>query len=99
MTNRSRLEIIASILETTANAGATSTKIIHKSFVSYTVLQGYLRFMLETNLIKVKQNEKQTSSFISTEKGKRFLHLYNKLSEMICRKIILEVKCVCLKKQ
>jgi len=87
MKNRSRLEIIASILETTANRGATSTRIIYRSFTSYTVLQGYLLFMLERTLIEIKENEKQTSScFISTDKVKRFLHVYNKLSELIGRK-------------
>jgi predicted transcriptional regulator len=87
MKNRSRLEIIASILETTANPGATSTKIIYRTFTSYSMLQEYLLFMLERNLIEIKEKEKQTSSsFISTDKGRRFLHVYNKLSEMIGRK-------------
>jgi predicted transcriptional regulator len=87
MKNRSRLEIIASILETTANRGATSTRIIYRSFTSYTMLQGYLLFMLERNLIEIKENEKQTSScFISTDKGRRFFRVYNKLSELIGRK-------------
>jgi len=87
MKNRSRLEIIASILETTANPGATSTKIIYTSFTSYTMLQEYLLFMLERNLIEIEENEKQTSScFISTDKGRHFLHVYNKISELIGRK-------------
>jgi predicted transcriptional regulator len=86
MKNRSRLEIIASILETTANPGATSTKIIYRSFTSYTMLQEYLLFMLERNLIEIKENEKQTSCFISTDKGRHFLHVYNKLSGLIGRK-------------
>ena len=41
MKNRSRTEIAANILES-ANGGATKTKIMYKSFLSYSQLKEYL---------------------------------------------------------
>ena len=86
MKNRSRLEVIASILEVTKNPLATNTKIIYNSFISHGMLQEYLPFILEKGLIQVKEEYPSSRSYILTDKGRCFLEIYNKLSEMISRK-------------
>ena len=88
MKNRDRTEIIAAILEVTSSGyRATNTKIIYQSFVSYTMLQEYLSFMMEKGLIEIEEQDKQrTLSIVSTQKGRRLLYAYNQLIEMIGRK-------------
>jgi predicted transcriptional regulator len=87
--DRSRLEVIASILEVTKNHSATSTRIIYNSFISHSILQEYLPFMLEKDLIQikgVKRKQASSRSYVLTDKGRHFLCIYNKLREMIVRK-------------
>ena len=88
MKNRDRTEIIAAILEVTSSGyRATNTKIIYQSFVSYTMLQEYLSFMMKKGLIEIEEQDKQrTLSIVSTQKGRRLLYAYNQLIEMIGRK-------------
>lgn len=83
--DRSTLEVIASILEVTKNHSATSTRIIYNSFISHSMLQEYLPFMLEKDLIQikgVKRKQASSRSYVLTDKGRHFLWIYNKLSEM-----------------
>jgi predicted transcriptional regulator len=87
MKKRDRTEIIAAILEITSSGyRATNTKIIYQSFISYTMLQEYLSFMMEKGLIEIEENKQRTLSLVSTEKGRSLLYAYNQLNEMIGRK-------------
>jgi predicted transcriptional regulator len=84
MRRRDRTEIIASILKVTSRYRATNSRVINQSYVSYTMLQEYLSFMLERGLIEIEEEDKQRSLFfISTDKGRRFLYSYNQLNEMM----------------
>ncbi|HZI70609.1 MAG TPA: winged helix-turn-helix domain-containing protein [Nitrososphaeraceae archaeon] len=92
MKNRSRNEIIASILEIISrgrSATTTRTKIMYGSFVSYNQLNEYLLLLLENNLISQhhqqhkKKNERDSPLFMITEKGTQFLTVYNQMNEMI----------------
>ena len=51
MGNRSRTEIVGSILDA-ANGGATRTKIMYKAFLSYNQVKGYLSVLIVNNLIE-----------------------------------------------
>jgi predicted transcriptional regulator len=91
MKNRSRNEIIASILEV-INRGrgpSTRTKIMYGAFLSYNQLNEYLSFLIEIDLIvplKSKTNSSSSSSsplFKITERGTHFLNVYNQINEMI----------------
>ena len=76
---RSRTDIAALILEA-ANGGAAKTKIMYRAFLSYAQLKEYLAILLENNLIEYLEGEK---IFKTTDKGTRFLHLYNQVGELI----------------
>jgi len=87
MKNRSRNEIIASILEV-INRGRGSiarTKLMYGAFISYTQLNEYLAFLLQNGLISYQEQQKtkQTPSFTITEKGTHFLKIHNQINEMI----------------
>jgi predicted transcriptional regulator len=79
MKYRSRTDIVGLILEA-ANGGATKTKIMYKAFLSYAQLKEYLTVLLENSLL---QYEEGRQFFRTTEKGIRFLQMYNQFDEML----------------
>jgi len=79
MKNRSRTEITGTILES-ANGGATKTKIMYKSFLSYAQLKEYLSVLIENNLIECLEG---TQTYKTTEKGLNFLKMYNEIGELL----------------
>jgi len=82
MKYRSRIDIAALILEA-ANGGAAKTKIMYKAFLSYAQLKEYLNKLIENGLI---EHNKEERIFRITEKGLRFLQLYNQADELISTK-------------
>ena len=87
MKNRSRNEIIASILEVINRGGsAVRTKIMYGAYLSYTQLGEYLAFLLKNDLISYQSQQKKTKQFPSftiTEKGTYFLKIHSQINEMI----------------
>ena len=89
MKNRSRNDLIASILGNISRGRATRTKIMYGAFLSYTQLDKYLSLLLERNLIEYRQYEQSSSSsssshhFKTTERGLHFLRVYSQLNEMV----------------
>ena len=78
MKYRSRTEITAQILGA-ALSGVTKTKIMYKAFLSYAQLKEYLEVLISNGLLSY---EKNTQVLRTTEKGRRFLHIYQELDEM-----------------
>jgi predicted transcriptional regulator len=62
--NRSRTEIVSNILDA-ANGGATKTKIMYFTFLSYNLLYEYLSILIEDNLIIYNEG---TQTYKTTEK-------------------------------
>jgi predicted transcriptional regulator len=79
MNYRSRTEIVAMILDST-NGGATKTKIMYKAFLSYHQLKEYLLMLIENDLIEYLNG---IQTFRTTEKGLRFLKMYNEIGELL----------------
>ena len=67
--NRTRSEIITSILET-AREGTTKTKMMYKAYLSHVQLVEYLTFLQEHGLVRC---EKGTQLYKLTENGRSFL--------------------------
>ena len=80
MKHRSRLEIIAEILETTNTSKAIQAKIMHRVYLSYPQLKEYLSLLLENDLIEYKQTERL---YTTTPRGKRFLEIYKELTDVV----------------
>lgn len=79
MKYRSRTEITVLILEA-ANGGATKTKIMYKSFLSYAQLKEYFTMLIENGLIEYEDG---TQKYRTTEKGLRLLKIYNQIEEIV----------------
>jgi predicted transcriptional regulator len=79
MKNRSRTEIMASILDIVGN-GNSKTKIMYKAYLSYAQMMGYLSILEENKLI---EQQKGGKVYNVTEKGRRYLEHYKKIDEMI----------------
>ncbi|HET7643358.1 MAG TPA: winged helix-turn-helix domain-containing protein [Nitrososphaeraceae archaeon] len=79
MKYRSRTEIVAMILDST-NGGATKTKIMYNSFLSYNQLKEYLSILIENNLLEYLEG---TKIFRTTVKGLNLLKIHNEMSELL----------------
>ena len=77
MTGRSRLEIISQILETANGGVSTKIMIMYKANLSYLQLKNYLATLRNKNLLSY---DLDTHTFKTTEKGLRFLKIYNRLA-------------------
>ena len=86
MKYRSRTDITAQILEA-ANGGATKTKIMYKAFLSYAQLKEYLTVLIENNLLDYHEGERV---YKTTDKGNRFLKIYNQIGEFVTSDSIME---------
>ena len=80
MGNRSRTEIVSSILDAANGEGETKTKIMYFAFLSYNQLNEYLSILIENNLIEYLDG---TKTFKTTEKGLNFLKMHNEMGELL----------------
>jgi predicted transcriptional regulator len=80
MGNRSRTEIVDSILDAANGEGETKTKIMYFAFLSYNQLNEYLSILIENNLIEYLDG---TRTFKTTEKGLHFLKMHNELKKLL----------------
>ena len=79
MGNRSRTEIVGSILDA-ANGGGSKTKIMYIAFLSFGQLKEYLSILIENNLIEYLDG---THKFKTTEKGLNLLKIHNEMAELL----------------
>ena len=79
MKYRSRTDITAQILEA-ADKGVSKTRIMYKAFLSYAQLKEYLSVLAENGLIVYREGDRL---YETTDKGRRFLKIYNQIGEYI----------------
>ena len=78
---RSRTEIAAQILQAANDHNKiTKTKIIYSAFLSYKQLQEYLPPLIQNGLLEYLEG---TKSYKITEKGLKFLKIYEKIEELV----------------
>jgi predicted transcriptional regulator len=81
--NRTRLEILATILKVASN-GALKTHIMYRANLSHRQLQKYLAFLEETGMLAEHVDEEAGSrTYRVTEKGVGFLREYSHVSSYI----------------
>ncbi len=87
MRNRSSLGIMHEILEaarsSSDNGGATKTKLMYGAFLNHTQAKEYLKVLTENGLLNYDQVRE---TFMTTEKGLRFLKIYSQMEDSITRK-------------
>ena len=79
MGNRSRTEIVDSILNAANGGGTTKTKIMYTAFLSYNQLNEYLSLLTENTLLEYLNG---TNKFKTTEKGLKYLKMYNEIRKL-----------------
>ena len=79
MKYRSRAEITAEILQSAA-AGATKTRLMYKSFLSYAQIKEYLRFLMENGFLKYEEG---TQLYKITPRGRQFLRINEEINELV----------------
>jgi len=77
--NRGRIEIIGDILEVCLDGVTRRTHIMYRGNLSYLMLREYTEELIRKSLIE----EKNSGSFITTEKGRAFLKYYERIREML----------------
>jgi predicted transcriptional regulator len=80
MRYRSRTEIISQILDTANGGGITKTKLMYKVFLSHDQLKEYLTVLSQSDLLSY---DFVNRTFKTTEKGLRFLNLYNQIEQLM----------------
>ena len=81
MRNRSRIEIIAQILQAVnGSGGITQTQIMYKALLGYAQMKQYLLRLAENALL---QYDDTTRTFNITEKGIRFLNICSKINQSV----------------
>ena len=78
---RSRMDIIASILAS-AEREISKTKLMYSANLSFEPFQSYLAFLLERELLEMKERQGQTL-VKTTSKGTDFLRLYRTIEDMM----------------
>lgn len=80
--NRSRDDIISDILEVASGGGGIATKmgIMYKTFLSHAQMKNYLTYLTQHDLIEYDVG---AQIYKTTEKGLRFLDIYNQMDGMI----------------
>lgn len=85
---RGRYEIIAQMLRTASNnKGVSKTSIMYKSFLSYVQLKEYLSLLmeygfLEESPLQSRNSRNEKSIYKITQKGIRFLHIFNEINSL-----------------
>mgnify|MGYP000047012160 CR=1 FL=1 len=74
---RDKCEIIANIL-LIARKGAKKTHIVYKTNLNFKLVSKYLSLLEAKGLI-----EKRGRNYTTTEKGEKFLQIYNELKELL----------------
>jgi predicted transcriptional regulator len=82
MGNRSSIDIASDVLEA-ANGGANKIQIMYKALLSYNQMKVYVNFLNEKGLLVYDNQHRGVHTFSTTEKGLRFLEIYNRLEDMI----------------
>ena len=77
---RSRFEIASTLLHVAMEGNATKTRLMYGSFLSFAQINEYLGFLLANELVA---KDEGTRMYALTDKGMRFLHIYDELSALI----------------
>ncbi len=80
MKYRSRFAIASNILHVARAGNATKTRLMYGSFLSFAQINEYLGFLTANSLIT---RDEETHIYALTEKGVRFLHIYEELSKLV----------------
>ncbi len=82
MRNRSSIEIIGLILGAVNGGCSSKSQIMYKAFLGYAQTREYVQTLTNING-GLLTYDLTSQTYKLTEKGKRFLQIYNEINEMI----------------
>ena len=82
MVRRSKLETCIDILQIIAKGVGKPTRIMYKANLSWNPMQGYLRFLIEQDLI-VSNKRGERVRYEITDKGLRTLSYFRRVQETL----------------
>lgn len=81
--NRSRIDILANLLSA-ARGGSLKTHLMYRANLSFVLATQYLALLCESGLIcEVLDEEMESKRYQTTEKGLKFLQIYDSLQIMV----------------
>jgi predicted transcriptional regulator len=85
---RSRADISSEILKI-ADKGVSKTKIMYGAYLSFTQLREYLKMLLDNGMLDF---DEETMQYRTTETGRNFIKMYERMGQMFDRKQIKSEK-------
>jgi predicted transcriptional regulator len=79
MKYRSRSDIIGLLLDAANGGGATKTKLMYRSYISFNQLREYLALLIENGLMEYEGDQ----TYRTTQKGIRVLSIQNEMEEIV----------------
>jgi len=79
---RSRIDIIASILECSIN-GVRKTKLVYKCNLNFSQFNLYKNCLIKAGLLSNLKQDNNTEIFKTTDKGKEFLEDYRRIKSIL----------------
>lgn len=80
-TTRDKTELITSILKAANGRSVNASRIMYSAFLSYAQVKQYLSILIYAGLIKYQEGHRRT--YRISDKGLRFLHLYNEIVQLL----------------
>lgn len=82
--NRSRMSLIANILTITNNDQVSKTHLMYRANLSHRMLVTYTRYLVEAGFLveRTPKGSGRMTEYFTSEKGKRYLVVYNSLAEL-----------------
>ena len=80
MKYRTRFEIASNILNVALEGNASKRRLMYASFLSSSQINDYINFLTANELI---MTDEETRVYALTDKGMRFLHVYDDLNKLI----------------
>jgi predicted transcriptional regulator len=81
MGQRDKTELLASILTAASRGNVNAVQMMYKAFLSYKKVKQYVSILLDAGMITCQEGNPR--SYRITDIGRRFLHLYNQLDELL----------------
>ena len=79
---RSNVQVIADILAEAMN-GASKTRLVYKANLNFKVMERYLRFLNDREMIQLVKEGDGRDKYIITQRGREFLLHYSQVEDML----------------
>ena len=76
------MQVIANLLSE-ASSGASKTKLVYSANLNFKVIERYLNFLIEREMIRLAKSGSGKEEYFTTERGREFLTHYNEVEKIL----------------